>query len=87
MNPKQLLVGVLIGTRPEAIKQAPLILEAVNNFPRIRPVVICTGQHRELARESLSDFGISIDVDLDIMQQIAFILQFSVRLFLKSRII
>ena len=69
MNSKTLLIGILIGTRPEAIKQAPLVIEAANNFSQIRPVVICTGQHREMARETLSDFGIKIDVDLDIMKQ------------------
>ena len=40
-------VAVVYGTRPEAIKLAPLIV-SLKNTPGIKAVVICTGQHKEM---------------------------------------
>ncbi len=58
---------VVLGTRPEAIKLAPLVLAA-----RAREdfgVVLCnTGQHRELTAQVLNLFGLVADVDLDLMR-------------------
>ncbi len=60
-------IGVVIGTRPEAIKMAPVILELrKRNIPC---VVIATAQHRELLDQPLSYFKITPDYDLNIMQE------------------
>ncbi len=60
-------VGVVIGTRPEAIKLAPVILELKKR--NITSVVIATAQHRDLLDGQLSEFDIVPGYDLDIMQQ------------------
>ena len=60
-----LRVGVVVGTRPEAIKLAPLVL-ALRQTPNIVPMVVGTGQHRGLVAELLAGFGIGIQLDLDL---------------------
>ncbi len=58
---------VVVGTRPEAIKMAPLVrrLQATHDFA----VTVCsTGQHREMIHQVFRLFSISPDVDLDVMQ-------------------
>lgn len=57
----------VFGTRPEAIKMAPLILE-MRKRSGIESVVALTGQHRELLKSVLTDFGLEYDYDLDIME-------------------
>jgi len=57
----------LVGTRPEGIKMAPVIL-ALKSQPWAAPVVVSTGQHREMIRQTLDIFDIGIDVDLDVME-------------------
>lgn len=57
----------VFGTRPEAIKMAPLILE-MRKRPGIESVVALTGQHRELLKSVLTAFGVDYDYDLDIME-------------------
>jgi len=61
-------VLVVIGTRPEAIKMAPLILELRGRAEPMRVVTVLTAQHREMADEVLDIFGIAPDHDLDIMR-------------------
>ncbi len=56
-------VLVVIGTRPEAIKLAPMVL-ALHAHPRLSPVVVTTGQHRHLVAEVLDLFDIEPDEDL-----------------------
>jgi UDP-N-acetylglucosamine 2-epimerase (non-hydrolysing) len=56
-------VMVAIGTRPEAIKLAPIVL-ALRRQPGLLPVVVTTGQHTEAVREVLDIFGIAADEDL-----------------------
>lgn len=65
MTPKT--IACIIGTRPEAIKMAPVIL-ALRQEPWARVVVVVTAQHRELADEVLTLFGIVPDHDLNLMQ-------------------
>ncbi len=60
-------VLVVLGTRPEAIKLAPVV-EAMKGHPTIEPVLISTGQHREMVKSALDWFGLVPDHDLDIMQ-------------------
>jgi UDP-N-acetylglucosamine 2-epimerase (non-hydrolysing) len=59
---------VVVGTRPEAIKLAPVILEARARPDRFTIRVVVTGQHREMLDRMLHQFGIEPDVDLDIMK-------------------
>ncbi len=54
---------VVIGTRPEAIKMVPLV-QALHDHPALHPVVISTGQHRDLVEPILAMAGITADVDL-----------------------
>ena len=56
-----------IGTRPEAIKMAPVI-RAFRAAPWARCRVLFTAQHRELVNPMLAFFGIEPDIDLDIMR-------------------
>lgn len=53
-------VIIIIGTRPEAIKMAPLILR-LKESNILEPYVLCTGQHNELVSEVLDVFGITAD--------------------------
>lgn len=57
----------VFGTRPEALKMAPLILRAKKD-PRFTTFVCLTAQHREMADQVLRLFKIKPDFDLDIMQ-------------------
>lgn len=60
-------VMTVFGTRPEAIKMAPLVLE-LQKHPNIEPIVVVTAQHRQMLDQVLSLFKISPDFDLNIMQ-------------------
>jgi UDP-N-acetylglucosamine 2-epimerase (non-hydrolysing) len=60
-------VVVAFGTRPEAIKLAPVIHE-LRRRPRIAVTVVTTAQHRELLDQVLRAFEITPDVDLDVMR-------------------
>lgn len=57
----------IFGTRPEAIKMAPLVKELENNS-KIESFVCVTAQHREMLDQVLEIFDITPDFDLDIMQ-------------------
>jgi len=64
---KKFLVSFILGTRPEIIKLAPLIIEfRKSKFFNTR--IIFTGQHREMAKQVLEIFQIKPDKDLAIMQ-------------------
>jgi UDP-N-acetylglucosamine 2-epimerase (non-hydrolysing) len=60
-------VAFVFGTRPEAIKMAPLILKFKEN-KNIQTSVITTGQHREMVNQVLDFFDIKPDINLDIMK-------------------
>lgn len=62
-------VMTVFGTRPEAIKMAPVVLELAKHPGLITPVVAVTAQHREMLDQVLSLFAITPDYDLDIMSQ------------------
>jgi len=59
-------VLVVFGTRPEAIKMAPVVKGLAEG--RLRPVVCLTGQHRDMLAGVLEFFGIAADHDLAVMQ-------------------
>ncbi|MCF2969698.1 UDP-N-acetylglucosamine 2-epimerase (non-hydrolyzing) [Synechococcus sp. Nb3U1] len=61
------LVSVILGTRPEAIKLAPVI-RALQASPHLRTEVILTGQHREMVDQVMQLFGLQPDRDLAIMR-------------------
>lgn len=63
-----LRVMTVIGTRPEAIKLAPVILAARARPDRFDVRVVRTGQHRELVDELLAEFRLDADVDLKLMR-------------------
>ena len=60
-------VCVVIGTRPEAIKMAPVV-RVLRDYPGLTPLVIATTQHREMLKQALDVFGIVPDIDLGLMQ-------------------
>ncbi|WP_029151885.1 non-hydrolyzing UDP-N-acetylglucosamine 2-epimerase [Methylovulum miyakonense] len=57
----------VVGTRPEAIKMAPVIL-GLKNEPWAEVRVLATAQHRQMLDQVLGFFGIRPDIDLDIMR-------------------
>lgn len=61
-------VMLVFGTRPEAIKMAPLVLEFQKNTS-FEILVCVTGQHREMLNQVLDTFGIAPDYNLDIMKE------------------
>ncbi|MCD2138123.1 non-hydrolyzing UDP-N-acetylglucosamine 2-epimerase [Salinicoccus halitifaciens] len=61
-------IMTVFGTRPEAIKMAPLVL-ALKEDPELDPVVVVTAQHREMLDQVLEAFKIEPDYDLNIMKQ------------------
>ena len=58
----------VFGTRPEAIKMAPLAIELGKN-PEIESIVCVTAQHREMLDQVLDLFEIKPDYELDIMKE------------------
>lgn len=57
----------VVGTRPEAIKMAPVILELRRQADRFATTVLATAQHREMLDQVMSVFRIVPDIDLDVM--------------------
>ena len=65
--PKKKRVMLVFGTRPEAIKICPLILE-LKKRESIIPIVCVTAQHRQMLDQVLETFGVVPDYDLNIMK-------------------
>ena len=61
-------VMMVFGTRPEAIKMAPLA-RVLREWPQIELHICSTGQHREMLEQVLTAFGLSVDQDLHVMTQ------------------
>lgn len=59
---------IIFGTRPEAIKMAPLVKEFLNNKQHFETRVCVTAQHREMLDQVLDFFEIKPDYDLDLMK-------------------
>ena len=64
---KKLKVMVVFGTRPEAIKMAPLVLELQKHSDTIETITVVTAQHRQMLDQVLETFRIQPNYDLDIM--------------------
>ena len=56
-----------MGTRPEAIKLAPVVI-ALRNAADFRCTVVATGQHKEMFNQVVETFGLAVDADLDVMR-------------------
>jgi len=69
----------ILGTRPEAIKLAPVI-KAFQNEPKIVTEICVTGQHREMLDQVMNFFNLSSDYDLDIMKKDQNLFQLTARL-------
>lgn len=74
-------VLVLFGTRPEAIKLAPVVHELQRRSDQFECRVCTTGQHREMAEQAMREFGVTPDVTLDAMSSGRSLGQLSSRLF------
>lgn len=66
---QKIKVMTVFGTRPEAIKMAPLILELQKRRAEFETIVTVTAQHREMLDQALEIFKITPDHDLDIMKK------------------
>src|SRR5699024_2831706 len=66
---KPIKVMAIFGTRPEAIKMAPLVLELKKRPEQFETIVTVTAQHREMLDQVLELFEITPDYDLNIMKQ------------------
>ncbi len=64
----RLRVLVVFGTRPEAIKMAPVVEALRDRSDRVEVRTCATAQHREMLDQALSLFGIKPDIDLDLMR-------------------
>ena len=62
-------IMLIFGTRPEAIKMAPLVKEFQKHPETFKTIVCVTGQHRQMLDQVLGLFEITPDYDLDIMKQ------------------
>ena len=62
-------IMLVFGTRPEAIKMAPLVKAFQNDPERFQTIVCVTGQHRQMLDQVLNLFEITPDYDLNIMKQ------------------
>jgi UDP-N-acetylglucosamine 2-epimerase (non-hydrolysing) len=61
-------VLLIVGTRPEAIKLAPVVARLRAEPDRFEPILCATAQHRQMLDQVLEVFGIQPDVDLDLMR-------------------
>lgn len=62
-------IMVVFGTRPEAIKMAPVIKELEKHHKKIETIVCVSGQHKQMLEQVLSLFKIKPDIDLNLMQK------------------
>lgn len=69
---------IIMGTRPEAIKLAPVVL-AAQESPDVDPVVLSTGQHREIFQDILDLYGFPADLQADVMRHGQSLSQLSAR--------
>jgi UDP-N-acetylglucosamine 2-epimerase (non-hydrolysing) len=78
---QSLRVLVIFGTRPEAVKMAPVIKELKKHPDRIETRVCVTAQHREMLDQVLQAFDITPDIDLNLMQPNQNLAQLTARIF------
>ena len=61
------IITLAIGTRPEAIKMAP-VYRALKKTPGLEPKILLTGQHRQQLDQALEIFDVAADTNLDVME-------------------
>lgn len=61
------MIAIIAGTRPEVIKMAPIYF-ALKASKRLQPIMVSTGQHRQMLDQAFRVFGITPDVDLGLMR-------------------
>tara|TARA_Y100000768_G_scaffold246091_1_gene186621 strand:- start:3140 stop:4306 length:1167 start_codon:yes stop_codon:yes gene_type:complete len=61
-------VMIVFGTRPEAIKMAPVCKQFLDDSENFETIILVTAQHREMLDQVLEIFEINPDIDLDLMQ-------------------
>ena len=67
VGPPVMKLIVIVGTRPEAIKMAP-VLQRLREEPGWRTLLCATAQHRQMLDQALGLFGLTPDIDLDLMR-------------------
>jgi UDP-N-acetylglucosamine 2-epimerase (non-hydrolysing) len=77
---------IIFGTRPEAIKFAPLI-KAIETSEFFNPIVCSTGQHKEMLAQVLDFFSIEVDYDLALMTKNQSLLELTSNAILKIKTI
>lgn len=75
-----MLVYVVLGTRPEAIKLAPVV-RAFRNRGNVDCKLVSTGQHRQMVDQALEAFDLSVDVQFDSMSHASSLAKLSSRIF------
>src|SRR5258706_6922211 len=65
---KKLPVVVIVGTRPEAIKMAPVIAR-LSQSRKLKPITVSTSQHRHMVGQIVDSFGIEADHELRVMRK------------------
>ena len=78
---KKCRVIAVFGTRPEAVKMAPVVKELQNHPDEIEPIICITAQHREMLDQVLDAFKITPDIDLDLMKHDQSLAQLTARIF------
>jgi len=78
---KKCRVITVFGTRPEAVKMAPVVKELQNHPDEIEPIICITAQHREMLDQVLDAFTITPDIDLDLMKHDQSLAQLTARIF------
>ena len=84
MKKNNIKIMSVFGTRPEAIKMAPLVLE-LQKHPEITSIVCITAQHRQMLDSVMEQFGITADYDLDIMSAGQDLTDITTRVLLRMR--
>ncbi len=62
------LVAFVVGTRPDAIKTAPVVLEFQKRSADVETLLLSTGQHKEMLQQVFDTFGLAPDIDLQVMR-------------------
>ena len=59
----------IVGTRPEAIKVAPVILESLKHKDKIETIILSTGQHKEMLQQVMDIFSLHPNIELNLMKE------------------
>ena len=76
-------ISCIIGTRPEAIKMAPVVMRLRKSVNEFETALISTGQHRDILNNSLACFGLQVDADLKVMEENQSLSSLTARVFIE----